>query len=75
MTKNPCAEIELDSPGSYDSIKKAVKMKKSYEWILKYLKPAGQPEYIMKDLWDRAVQESWEETELLKSDMGQLLYV
>lgn len=64
-----------DNLMNYKSIKKAVATGAPYKWVLEHLKPAGQPEHIMKDLYERAKQEIWEEQEVQKTKLGKMLYV
>lgn len=59
---------------TYQKLKAAVRMGKSRDWILDVLTPRDQPKYIVKELYDRAVQELWEEQELFKTKIGQLIY-
>lgn len=59
---------------TYSQIVQAVANGMTCEWVLEHMRPIGQPEYIMRDLYDRAVQELWEKDVMLKTDMGQLLY-
>lgn len=60
---------------TYKSIKKAVRTGAPFKWVMEHLRPAGQPEHIMKDLYERAKQEVFEEDKVYKTDLGQLLYV
>jgi hypothetical protein len=42
--------------------------------IMNY-RSATQPVYIFEDLYNKAVQELWEENELVKTKLGRLIYV
>lgn len=86
MSKNPYEEIILGSSRqaarhtinkdfTYSQILQAVANGMTYEWVLENMRPVGQPNYIMKDLYERAVQEHWETSELLETEVGKLLYV
>ena len=60
---------------TYAELKDAVELGHSLQWVQDNLRPAGVAHHIVEDLYYKAKQELWEEQEVIKTRIGQLLYV
>lgn len=59
---------------TYADLKNSVELGHSLQWVQDNLRPAGVATHIVEDLYYKAKQELWEEKELMKTNIGRLLY-